>query len=115
MRKVPFAPMTLMARAPQGWRPAAKRTAGYGAPMRMGQNGPAVPIEGLLLSLALAGIGTYVGIRAGLKDKGVPSALGWIVGVVNGVGAVTILTGLAALALSPNGTPATPSTGITAG
>jgi len=68
--------------------PAVARRVGIGsrqmlANPALGQNAGSA-LAGIW-ALALTGATAYVGIRAGLKDKGFPSILGWVVGVTSGL------------------------------
>lgn len=46
----------------------------------------ASPLLADIIGISLAAATTYVGIRAGLNDKGFPSVLGWVVGISAGLG-----------------------------
>jgi len=49
-----------------------------------------MPLAVDVLTLGIAAAATYVGIRAGLNDKGFPSALGWVVGITGGLRALQL-------------------------
>lgn len=47
-----------------------------------------------VLSLAFAGAVAYTGVRAGMKEKGLGSAAGWVAGVGGGLLGLTTLVGV---------------------
>lgn len=73
--------------APVAWQPAK-------LPVSLGQNEAKVKtfIAGaMLIPLALSAATAYVGFRLGSKDEGFPSFLGYGVGVLGALGALTSL------------------------
>jgi hypothetical protein len=58
-----------------------------------------------VLSLAFAGAVAYTGIRAGLKEKGLGSAAGWVAGVGGSVLGLTTLVGVISPQLAHKANP----------
>lgn len=85
----PQASLGHLARRGPIWSPAKPR---WLAPPRLGQQASATvgDIGMRLIGTAFGAAVTYVGIRSGLKDRGFPQVLGWIVGI--GTGIATLLT-----------------------
>lgn len=64
-----------------------------------------------LVGLAVAGATAWVGINAGIKEKGLLSVAGWVVGVGGALRTLLIGAGLAAFAATPE--PETPRQAMT--
>jgi hypothetical protein len=78
------------------WKPTASLASVQ--PFNLGQNaadGVGVPgVIGTLLGLGISGSAAYVGISAGLKQKGAHSVLGWVVGLSGALAGLATLTAL---------------------
>jgi hypothetical protein len=64
------------------------------APVSDGGVSTGVVVAEKVLSVAFAGAVAYTGIRAGLKEKGLGSAAGWVAGVGGGLLGLTTLVGV---------------------
>ena len=60
-------------------------------------------VVGSLLGLAIAAGTAWVGIRAGLKEKGFLGVTGWVVGIAGGLSAILQTGGLAASVATASG------------
>jgi hypothetical protein len=61
----------------------------------------AVAFSALIPVTAIAAATAYVGFRLGAKDEGVPSILGYIVGALAGITAITGLLAMLGMAVTP--------------
>lgn len=89
MNVVTYRPM-----AKAAWRPAlrGKRSFQIGQ-VSPGQSGVAAVLTPIL-GLTVAGGAAYLGLRAGIKDKGVLQVVGWIVGISGVIAVATTLADL---------------------
>lgn len=89
----PQATLGHLARRGPIWSPAKPRWLTH---PRLGQQAStAVGDIGMrLVGTAFGAAVTYVGIRSGLKDKGFPQVLGWIVGIGTGIATLLALGGV---------------------
>lgn len=85
------------------WRPAAALFSSS-RPFNLGQNateGVGVKgVVGTLLGLGISGAAAYVGISAGLKQKGTHAVLGWIVGLSGSLATLATVTAILSYAFS---------------
>ncbi len=98
------------------WRPSPALSAVQ--PFNLGQaatDGVGVPgVIGTLLGLGISGSAAYVGISAGLKQKGAHSVLGWVVGLSGSLAALATLTAIVGNAFKKPAPQTTTSEGTVA-